>query len=94
MKLKEDITRLKETQKTHSDKFPDAEKALAKEKEHRETLQSENKATLTQLDERLKVEKSTNDELKATITELKEAIKKSRVDVLYVGDESFERAKD
>ena len=93
-KLKEEITHLRETHKVQSEKLSTAEKTLVKEKEHRETLDSENKFTLTQLDEWLKAEKATNDELKATIVELKEALKKSQVDVLSAGDEAFERAKE
>ena len=66
LKLREEITRLEEVQKDQSKKMSGAEKSLAKEKEHRETLDSESKASITQLNERLKVEKATNDELKAT----------------------------
>ena len=57
-------------------------------------MESESKVSLTQLDERLKMEKAINDELTTITDELREALKKSRVDALSVGDNTIEWAKD
>ncbi|CAI8617733.1 unnamed protein product [Vicia faba] len=44
-KLKDEITQLKDAQKTQSEKLPDLEKNLVEEKNRRETLESEGKAS-------------------------------------------------